>query len=182
MNPGDIILPINRAIFPASWCGGAQEIGDFIAQNMQVVLPGSISFFVTQSNEPTVEQHSLTWQKTDPSTGVIIGEFRWSPVFGVWLKNHWSTGVPPFAERKIFTGSLNDLALFDGGENSTVSDTTGPFWVEDSAFADKSLLGVGAAIPLPLVTAPEFVTGANDPKFIGVRFIKASGRLYDRGS
>jgi len=184
MNPGDIILPINRAILPAGFCGGAQEIGDFIAQNMQVVLPGSISFFITQSSEPTVENRSKVWIKTDSTNGTIVGVFTWSPNYGFWLMNRWmfNGGSPPFSERRIFVGQSTDVPFYDGGESSTVSDVTGPFWVVDPAFADKWPLGVGTTIALPGVTAQEFATGANDPKAIGVYFLKPSGRIFVRGN
>jgi len=183
---GDTILPINRALFPNGFCQGPQAIGDFIAQNMQVILPGTISFFVTGPTEPAVEMRSRTWVKTDTTTNTIIGIFNWSPLYGRWLRNHWeyNGGVPPFDERRIYAGvpSVN-LGTYDGGEFSGVSDITGPFWQIASEFSDRWPIGVGTTIPIVGTTANVFtITTPATPPAIGVYFIKPTSRIFDRGN
>lgn len=181
----DTILPINRIQTPPGFCGGAQQIADFITQNLQVLLPGTISFFIISPDEPSVEFRDRLWVKTDAATNTVIGYFTYSPFYGKWLANHWqfNGGVPPTNKREIFTGSLTDLETYDGGESGTVSDTTGPFWEQDTVFSDTWPLGIGATIPTPLTTAQVFtVTTPADPKAIGVYFIKPTGRIYDRGN
>ena len=78
-------------------------------------------------------------------------------------------------------GSLTNLESYDGGEPGTISQSTGSFWVQDTAFTDKWPLGVGALIAAPLGTLSVFDDATPGvPDAIGIYVIKPSGRLWDR--
>jgi hypothetical protein len=172
---------------PAGFCLSATSIHDLLTQ-IQVFFPAQFVVWNTGPDQPTVEQRSRPWHKTDPSTSVGVGDFDYSPVFGLWLKNHWvnNGGNPPFNERKIFIGSLTDLELFDGGSPGTVSPVTGPFYEVDTTFANLIPVGVGVfapnvnvAIPAPKIASAG--AAGTDPGAMGVYFVKATGRIYDVG-
>ena len=158
----DIILRTAVSPFPPGYCPTTnQQFADDIAA--------------------AVEQRDRIWAKVDDSTGVIIGFYTWNTVVGQWVKNHWPLGVIPTNERRIFIGSLLALESYDGGESGTISQSTGSFWVQDTAFTDKWPLGVGTLIAAPLSTLSVFddaVPGV--PDAIGVYVIKPSSRLWDR--
>jgi hypothetical protein len=173
---------------PAGFCFNATSIHNLLTQ-IQVFFPSVFAVWNFGPDEPTVENRSKPWHKTDSSTSIGVGDFDYSPIFGLWLKNHWinNGGNPPFNERKIFVGSLTDLELFDGGEPGTVSDTTGPFWQQDTTFNNLLPVGVGlfapnvnVAVPAPAIASAG--AAGNDPGAMAVYFIKPTGRLYDRSS
>jgi hypothetical protein len=162
-----------------------QALATAIAAAQRVLLPVDVSFFIAGPNEPTVEQRSLVWVKTDAATEVIVGLYRWSPLYSAWLRNHWEFigGVPPTYERRLFFGTLNQLETHDGGESGTVTNTTGPFWEVDSTKADKWPIGVGTEVVTVNTTAQVFDDAVpGDPAAVGVYFIKPTGRLFDRGN
>ena len=158
------------------------EIPALIAQT-RVLFPSQFSLFIKGANEPTVEQRTYGWMKTDAITGVIQGIFTWSALYGLWLKPHWTNNSVPNNERRIWVGSLTALETYDGGESSTVSDTTGPFWQQATAMADKFPLGVGGTIPTVGTNDDVFDVGTPaSPQGHGVYFVMPTGRLYDRSS
>lgn len=172
---------------PAGFCLSATSVHDLLTQ-IQAFLPGEFTVWNVGPNQPTVENRTTPWHKTDPTTGIGVGDFDYSAVFGLWLKNHWinNGGSPPFNERRLFIGSLIDLETFEGGEPGTISDVTGPFWVQDTTFNNLIPVGVGAFIATPntVIVSPRIPSAgsvANDPGAIGVFFIKPSSRIYDRG-
>jgi hypothetical protein len=169
--PGQGCYPDNATLFTA------------IAKSLRVTLPVTTSFFIISSVQPTVEQRTLAWIKIDAVTNLAIGVFTWSPTYGAWAKDHWNGNGIPTLERRMFIGSLTQLETYDGGEAGTVSDITGPFWVQDTDFGDKFPLGVGATITTVATNDDVFddaVPGA--PQARSVYFAKPSGRLYDRGA
>jgi hypothetical protein len=178
----DIILRTAVSPFPPGYCPTTnQQFADDIAAAIEVFLPNEFAFAIKSSSQPTVEQRDRIWAKVDNSTGVIIGFYTWNTVVGQWVKNHWPLGVIPTNERRIFIGSLLALESYDGGESGTISQSTGSFWVQDTAFTDKWPLGVGTLIAAPLSTLSVFddaVPGV--PDAIGVYVIKPSSRLWDR--
>ena len=182
MAEGDIILRTAVSPFPPGYCPATnQQFADDIAAALEVFFPGEFALTIKSSNQPTVEQRSMTWNKTDASTGQSVGYFEWNVVVGQWTKNHWPGGVIPTYERRIFVGTLTQLSVYDGGEAGTISQSTGSFWVQDTAFTDKWPLGVGSLIAAPLGTLSVFddaVPGV--PDAIGVYVIKPSSRIWDR--
>jgi hypothetical protein len=171
---------------PAGFCLSATSIHDLLTQ-IQVFFPAVFTVWNTGADEPTVENRARPWHKTDSSTSIGVGDFDYSPIYGLWLRRHWPAGNPPFNERKIFIGSLTDLELFDGGEPGTISDVTGAYWQQDTTFANLIPVGVGVfapnvnvAIPAPKLASAG--AAGTDPGAMGVYFIKPTGRLFDRSS
>jgi hypothetical protein len=182
--PEDIQLQVFPATFPPGYCPrNNQQLANDIAAGMRVVLPGEISLGIISSAEPIVEYRDRVWFKVDSATNVLLGVFTWSTLYGLWVKPHWNNNQPPTKGVSMFKGTLTELETYDGGEPGTISDTTGPFWVEDTDFGDKFPLGVGATITTPNTAANVFddaTPGA--PQGRSVYFIKPSGRLMDRGN
>lgn len=178
----DIILRTAVSPFPIGYCPASQQqFANDIADAIEVFFPGEFALTIQSPNQPTVEQRSMIWAKTDASTGVIVGFYTWNTTIGAWARNHWPLGVIPTYERRIFVGTLAQLEVFDGGESGTVSQSTGPFWERDTAFNDLWPLGVGSLIAAPLTTLAVFddaTPGA--PNAIGVYIIKPTARLWDR--
>jgi len=178
----DIILRTAVSPFPPGYCPATQQqFADDIAAALEVFFPGEFALTIKSPNQPTVEQRSMTWNKTDASTGQSLGYFEWNTITGGWTKNHWAGGVIPVYERRIFIGTLAQLELYDLGEPGTVSASTGPFWQRDTAFSDLWPLGVGALIAAPLGTLAVFDDATPGvPNAIGVYFIKPTARYWDR--
>ena len=167
--------------FPVGYCPASQQqFADDIANALEVFFPGEFSLTILSPNQPTVEQRSMIWAKSDASTGVIVGFFTWNVVIGAWAKNHWNGGTIPTLERRIFVGTLTQLETYDGGEAGTVSQSTGPFWERDTDFSDKWPIGVGTEIAAPLGTSSIFDDATpGTPDAIGVYFIKPTARVWD---
>lgn len=164
---------------PPGFCNSpAQIIGLF--NQLQVFFPGTFVIPNFGPNEPSIEDRNRPWIKTDSTTGIVVGEYGWAPLFGVWAKQHWPNNTPPTDERRVFVGDASDVETFDGGSPGTVSATTGPFWVLDSDFSDKGIIGVGGT-HTPVATDFQVfeATTADDPKLRTVNFLKPTGRLYD---
>lgn len=175
-------VDINVPPLPAGFCLSASAIQNHL-KTITAVLPGDFTVWNVGPNEPTIENRSKPWHKTDPSTFIGMGDFDYSPTFGAWLKRHWNANQAPFNERRMFIGSLTDLETYDGGEPGTVSDTTGPFWEKDANFDNKWPLGVGALIVTVNTDLQVFDDATpGPPSARGVYFIKPTGRLYDRSS
>ncbi len=177
----DIILRTSVSPFPVGYCPASQQqFADDIAAALEVFFPGEFSLTIKSPNQPTVEQRTYTWNKVDASTGVSVGYFEWNVVIGQWAKNHWPGGVIPTYERRIFVGTLTQLETYDGGASGTVSQSTGPYWEQDTAFSNAWPLGIGALIAVPLTTLQVFDDATpGDPKAIGVYVIKPTARLWD---
>lgn len=182
----DINLQVNVTPFPPGTCFQTdQDLADGVAAALQVIFPGTLTAWNIGSSQPSVENRDKPWLRLDAITNTITGIFSWSPVYGLWTENHWlyNGGTPPFQERRIFVGTLTNLQTYDGGEAGTVSDVTGPFWVQDTVFTDGIPVGVGAKVTVPDTTIVSNVTdGASPLNLVGVYFIKPSGRIFDRGS
>ncbi len=181
MAEGDIILRTAVSPFPPGYCPASQQqFADDIAAAIEVFFPGEFALTIKSPNQPTVEQRDMTWNKVDASTGQTVGYYEWNVVVGQWTRNHWPLGVIPTYERRIFVGTLLQLETYDGGESGTVSQSTGPFWENDTAFANAWPLGVGSLIAAPLTTLQVFDDAVpGDPKAIGVYIIKPTARLWD---
>lgn len=179
---GDIILRTEVSPFPIGFCPpNNQELANAIADSIKVFFPGEFSLTIKSPNQPSVEQRSMTWNKTDASTGQSLGLFEWNTIVGQWTKNHWPGGVIPTYERRLFCGTLLQLESYDGGESGTISQSTGAFWERDTAFSDLWPLGVGALIAAPLSTLAVFDDATPGvPNAIGVYFIKPTVRIWDR--
>jgi hypothetical protein len=180
----NVELDVEFAPFPPGTCFTTDaDLGNAIAENLLVTFPGSLTPWNIGPNVPSVDNRDKPWLKINATDNSVVGVFSWNIVQGVWTQSHWQYhgGQPPLQERRIFVGTLNDLQTYDGGSPGTVSPITGPFWVQDTAFNDFWPIGVGTKVATVLGTAQLFSTGANDPKAIGVYFIKPSGRIFDVG-
>lgn len=165
---------------PAGFCLSPQAIVALISQ-IQVFFPIEFAIWNFGPDEPTVENRSFPWHKTDEATGVGVGDFDWAPTLGRWVKNHWlPSGIVPTSERRLFVGPSGDVDTYDGGSSGTVSSITGPFWEIDTSFNDKSLIGVGTTYT-PVGTDFQIFDDATpgDPKFRSVYVLKPTGRIYD---
>ncbi len=180
----DTILEVDVTPFPAGTCfSNNQDLANAIAQSLQVIFPGSLTPWNIGSDTPSVDFRDRPWLKTDAVTGTILGVFTWSPFYGAWLQNHWqyNGNNPPTNERRIFVGTLTNLETYDGGEAGTVSDITGPYWVQDTTFNDSAAVGVGTLAVTPGASFTISTPGAGTLSGVGVYFIKPSGRIFDRG-
>jgi hypothetical protein len=184
----DIPLRITPPSLPYGYCmpGTVQGFVSDIFTGAFAWLPDDLGQIVIGPNTPTVEERGRIWFKTETTYSSIVGIFLWSPIYGIWISNHWQYkgGVSPYYERRIFVGTKTQLELYDGGEPGTVSPCTGPFWEEDTLMRDTFPLGVAATgVPAVYTDAVVFdVAGAAAPEGMRVYFIKPTTRRFDRGS
>lgn len=173
-------MDVRYPVAPPGFCLSVENIVALIRQ-LRVYFPVEFSVWNIGPNEPSVEQRNSPWHKTDPTTGVGVGDYDWNPLLGAWVKFHFITGaVVPSDERRIFVGDATDVDTYDGGEAGTVSSSTGPFWEIDTDFADKGIIGVGGT-HTPVATDFQVyeATTADDPKLRTVYMLKPTGRIYD---
>lgn len=182
--PSDVDLQVIPATFQPGYCPRSnQQLANDIAAGMRVIFPGEFGLIIIGSTEPIVEYRDRIWMKVDATSNILLGVFTWSTLYGLWVTPHWKNNEPPTDGVFMFKGTLTELETYDGGEPGTISDVTGPFWVQDTDFADKFPLGVGATITTPDTDALVFDVGAPAaPNARSVYFIKPSGRLMDRGN
>jgi len=144
---------------------------------IRVLFPAQYSLFITGSNEPTVEQRDYAWIKTDPSTNEITGIFTWSPFYGAWLYPY--RVAPEANERRLWVGTEASLVTYEGGESSSISATTGPFWENDVDFTNKMLIGAGA---LAVSVDDTFGGAGTTYTHRGIYIIKRTARKYVRSA
>jgi hypothetical protein len=115
---------------------------DAMASTLTGVLAGriegdSIGLIISRS-APSPANEDKAWLKLDNDFGPERLYRFWN---GLWVSRH----PVPFSglERRIWVGDLAQLKTYDDGEDAPVSDVTGPFWVEDSDFAARFLVGAG---------------------------------------
>lgn len=149
----DINLPVTPPVFPPSYCFSPQQYANDLAAGLSVVLPGTVTPWSVGPNMPGVNFRDRPWKKTDPNTGITVGDFDWSPLYGKWLKLHFQLGSPLYQ----FVPSTTNLDTFDGGESGAATPIAGPFW--------KLYDGT------PAVTPPD-----------GTIYITRTTRLYDRAT
>jgi hypothetical protein len=187
---------------PANYCWPAtpqQLINDLIKYGLTVAQTASTSgaTVVIGSQPPNTTDTATEWIKTDPNTNAYIGTFTFSPQYGIWITPYKPD--PTTQEWRIWRGSAAGILTYDGGENAPISDTTGPFWQEDTSMIGPtnsnaaSLLavfggGYGAGNSQPVGTvgfAPSLfgassVSTAPYPVY-GVILIARTSRIYIRG-
>ena len=61
-----------------------------------------------------------------------------------WIARHPIPASSPI--REIWTSTESALKTYDGGEDTAVSDSTGPFWEIDTTFVSRFPLGAGTLI------------------------------------
>lgn len=94
---------------------------------------------IFSETEPGVDDRDKAWGLLAPggiNTGFI---FTYS---GDWLLLHEYDASGDV--RMIWTGTLADISLFDGGTAAALTDRTGPMWERDTDFNGRSPMGVGA--------------------------------------
>jgi len=130
-----------------------QLLTDFAAL-LSAYVPGQYNFFNYGDSEPAVEDRSKPWLRT--VAGVPERWYVYSG--GNWI---WPHEVPASGkERRIWVGTLTELKTYDGGEDTAITSTTGPFWEEDTDFAGRSPMGVGT-IPSRTISPTSIAVGDN---------------------
>ena len=148
----DIALPVEPPVFPPNYCFAPQQYANDLASGLIVSLPGTVTPWNIGPNAPTTSLRDRPWRKIDPVTGVSVGDFDWSPLYGKWLKQHFHNGAPFYQ----FVPTSVSLDTFDGGEAGAVTPIAGPFWKQYTSVS-------------PVVTSPT-----------GCIFIERTTRVFDR--
>lgn len=91
-------------------------------------------------NAPGVNNRVYPWFRTDSDEQ--DGWWYWNTSVGAWVRRH--PIEPGTSIRMIWVGTLVELATFDGGDNNTPGDASGPMWEVDTDFSAKFPVGVGA--------------------------------------
>ena len=126
---------------------------------------GNVSTFIIG---PTAPDEALypdsIWIKTD-SHGAPERAYKWSGGASVtdplnkWISPH---RIPPSSkEVKWFTGSVEDIAKYEGGTAGTATIDSGPFWELVPELAGRVPIGVNdATTGGPDETLPQYALGA----------------------
>ena len=125
----DISLPVVPPVFPPDYCLTPQQYANDLASGLRVYLPGAITPWNIGPNAPSTALRDRPWRKIDSSTGVSVGDFDWSPLYGKWLKRHFPEGSPYYQIVPVGT----NLDTFDGGEAGAATPIAGPFWKQSVA-------------------------------------------------
>lgn len=127
-----VLLPLQPSSLPPGVCyASEQERLSSYAANLHAILNGQ-AFYNFGDAVPAVEFQSYPWFRTI--------DYRWYIYDGAWISANpeQSTDV-----RRLFVGSLTDLLTYDGGDNTPLSDRSGPMWTEDTDFQGRSPIGPG---------------------------------------
>ena len=146
----DISLPVVPPVFPPNYCFSPQQYANDLASGLIVSLPGTVTPWNIGPNAPSTALRDRPWRKIDSSTGVSVGDFDWSPLYGKWLKQHFHEGSPYYQIVPVGT----NLDTFDGGEAGAATPIAGPFWKQS-------------------VTTPSFLT-------VDSLYLERITRVFDR--
>lgn len=133
----NILLPIIPGTLPENVCFSSwQAMLNLFASYMQAQLPGE-TFFNYGDTKPAPELEAYPWLRTTDG--------RWYSFDGDWISpmNHDAN------ERRLFVGTTGELQTYDGGDAGAPSDRSGPSWEVDTAWADRTPIGVGTVVVNP---------------------------------
>jgi hypothetical protein len=113
------------------------------------------SYFVLSPTPPNATQYSdAIWIKTED--GVPVRAYTY--VNGLWLSRHPITA----GSKRLhpFEGSVDEIALEDGGSPGTATVNSGPFWELASDWNGRMPIGVNdALVGGPDLTLPQYSLG-----------------------
>jgi len=143
--PAPTTIPLTPPSLPPGYCFSTwQQLVIDIFTGAFGTIPGSLGIgFNYGADIPSVDDQSKPWIRTDVSGGDLG---TWTFGYGKWTKRH---PIPAVSDiREIWVGTLADLYLFDGGDGIDPTVTpptpiTGSFWEQDTAFAARTIVGVG---------------------------------------
>lgn len=121
---------------PENW----QELYDQFIDITEWYLAGNYNVFNYGNSTPAPEDRTKPWMRLDGS-GIFDRWYTWSATYGKWVSPHPIEASDQ--ERRLWVGSLTDLKLKDGGEDTPVTDVAGPFWEEATSFRARFPLGAG---------------------------------------
>lgn len=111
---------------------------EMFAKGVCQLASGAIVGVYPSQTAPGIGDRDKLWIKLDASDRAL-GAYMYAG--GLWV---WKHPCPAGGfERRLFVGSTADLATYDGGTNTAVSDVTGPMWEVDTNFAARFPVGVG---------------------------------------
>ena len=111
---------------------------DFVAQ-LTGYVPGTYNFFNYGDTSPAPADRDKPWLRT--VAGIPDRWYVYANLYGEWV---WPHEVPQAdSKRSMWVGAEADLKTYDGGEDTAVTATTGPFWEVDTNFVGRSPMGVG---------------------------------------
>ena len=146
---------------PSDWPDLVRQLEKILA----AYLPGQYTLLNTGNSTPLVEDQDRPWFRYN-ADGSPDRLYKFHN--GKWVAKNPVAAVA--LERRIWVGSLIALRSYDGGDGTTdvPTDTTGAMWEEDSAFAAKFPVGVGAfeasgtiQVAQSTTDSPESVTGTD---------------------
>lgn len=104
---------------------------------LSVILPEGFQMNIGNTT-PAPEDRVWPWLRLDVN-GKIDRLYHYA--MGFWLSKYHTPANSPI--RLPWTGSPTDLLTYDEGENTAVSEITGPFWEVDTNFEQRIPIGVG---------------------------------------
>lgn len=123
------------------WPAAPQTFYNDIIQLLTSYVTGQFSSFVFGADTPDPEYNDLPWIKVDAQNN-LVGLYTYGQ-YGLWARAH---PVPYSSDiRMLWVGLEADLKTFDGGEDTPVTATTGPFWEVDHNFDFRFPLGPGTS-------------------------------------
>ncbi len=126
---------------PAGWQEAFNEFSALLSGS----LPGTYNTFNYGNSVPDVSDRDKPWFRLDNSG---YGDRWYVYNNGDWLSPHPTPAAS--SEVRLWTGSLADLATYDGGDSDPAGAASGPMWNEATEFQARMPLGVGT---LPSTTA-----------------------------
>jgi len=119
-------------IAPGTCWNTLQDIANGVAGS--ITFPTSFTGLVTGTTPPA--DQTQVWKQLD-SSGRPVRDYIFSQ--GLWLALH----PLPAGFTMLWTTSLPDFTVFDGGDNNAAGPYSGPMWQVVSALAAAVPLGVG---------------------------------------
>jgi protein involved in ribonucleotide reduction len=155
------VIPVflSDAYCPASY----QELNLAMMAAKWSVNLGNVSTFIIGPTAPDHTQYpDSIWIETD-AYGAPVRAYMWSGdvpnPLNKWISPH---RIPPSSkEVSWFTGSVEEIAIYEGGTAGTATIDSGPFWELVPQLAGRVPIGVNdATTGGPDLTLPQYALGA----------------------
>lgn len=151
-----VLIKLVPPTFPAGFCPPnyqAEWEAGVALMRAELSVSGVTPFYNFGNTVPTPQNRLFPWIRTN-SDGSPDDTYVYA--LGFWLSLYKFAPAAMNGLRIWYEGSEESVLTLDGGENATVSLTTGPFWAIDHNYDGRIPMGAGV------------ITGALPAKTLGV--------------
>lgn len=132
--PNNAQVDFDAGTLPEGFCPSTEQerFNEYI-NRLTGSLPDSYSTVNVGNIKPAAIDQNKPWLRTNVD-GTIDGWYTFAN--GIWRRPHTDF----VGKTVLYTGSIANIATFDGGSVGTVTETTGPFWEEVTAAIGRTIV------------------------------------------